>query len=445
MKTEAIKRLVRQRDFAYSEVFVHDLAGQDIFDEWGVLKVKLDPAVASRCKNESNCSVLFRDGTILTTWGQGSSEEAADEGVVFSLSHDCGMTWTEPKLFLTSSENGHVAYGAPFVVPDSQRVYFFFILGGINGDRCTGNLHFIYSDDRCETWSKQYRIDLPDRFINMFPGCITGWLNHGPQIIGDTVLLPISCTHRMGVFRKSWCLTPAEVSVVDMPNLLVESDPEKLMFRLYPEGPYGIRLPLAEHLENPALKRLNDTFGGRAEENAYNMQELTVTRLPDGRVIGVARTYIGAPAFAVSSDNGKTWSKAEPLRYGPDGDIIAHPSTMCPIASLSDGRVFFLFTNNDGSKRNARHVWDGNARTRNPQWFAIGRQIPGEERNAGLVFGEPRILVFADESGPLNLKTGISMPQFFELDKRFFVCYNINKEHILLDEIPAEVIDSMTP
>ena len=58
---------------------------------------------------------------------------------------------------------------------------------------------------------------------------------------------------------------------------------------------------------------------------------------------------------------------------------------MCPIASLSDGRVFFLFTNNDGSMRNARHLWDGNGTTRNPQWFVIGRQMQGEEKNAGLL------------------------------------------------------------
>jgi len=50
-----------------------------------------------------------------------------------------------------------------------------------------------------------------------------------------------------------------------------------------------------------------------------------------------------------------------------------------------------------------------------------------------------------DDSGETNLKTGISMPQFFERDGRYFVMYNINKEHILLDEIPARVLDELTP
>jgi len=119
--------------------------------------------------------------------------------------------------------------------------------------------------------------------------------------------------------------------------------------------------------------------------------------------------------------------------------------TMCPIAPTGDGRYVLLFTNNDGSQRGAAHVWDGDGRTRNPQWFAVGRAIEGEERNGGLVFGEPRVLVDVDDSGEVNLKTGISMPQFFARDGRFFVAYNINKEHILLDEIPAGVLDEMTP
>jgi hypothetical protein len=118
---------------------------------------------------------------------------------------------------------------------------------------------------------------------------------------------------------------------------------------------------------------------------------------------------------------------------------------MCPVAKTTDGRIVLLFTNNDGSQRSARHVWDGDGRTRNPQWIAVGREVPDKARNAGLIFGEPRVLVEVDDSGPTNLKTGISMPQFFERRGRYFVCYNVNKQDILLDEIPADVLDSLTP
>lgn len=73
------------------------------------------------------------------------------------------------------------------------------------------------------------------------------------------------------------------------------------------------------------------------------------------------------------------------------------------------------------------------------------RYMAGETRNAGLVFGEPRLLVDVDDAGEVNLKTGISMPQFFARAGRYFVGYNINKEHLLLDEIPAAILDEMTP
>ena len=106
--------------------------------------------------------------------------------------------------------------------------------------------------------------------------------------------------------------------------------------------------------------------------------------------------------------------------------------------------------NNDGTKNGAEHVWDGGCRTRNPQWFGIGREIPGEERNGGLIFGEPRILAEADENeAPDGFRastcTGISMPQYIAGDGRHFVQYGLKKEHILLDEIPSSVIDAMTP
>jgi len=50
-----------------------------------------------------------------------------------------------------------------------------------------------------------------------------------------------------------------------------------------------------------------------------------------------------------------------------------------------------------------------------------------------------------DDTGETNLKTGISMPQFLEREGRYFVLYNINKEHLLLDEIPAAVLAAAEP
>ncbi len=449
--TSWVNKLLRARPFRYSEVFCHPYLPYPAFSApWGGVRPELDPAIATVSKNESNCTVFLNDGTWFTTWSQGSYEHATDERIVFSTSTDAGHTWTEPRTIVQSTDEERMAYGAPFVVPDSQRIYLFFFSGWQKGgafvahEYDSGNLWFVFSDDRGQHWSPRQQVQLPDRTISIFRGRFHGWINHSPALMptGD-VLLPVSMAARFNC--RIWISLAAEVSVVRCDNLLTESDPAKLQFTLLPPGPRGIRADVQKHWNNPALQRLLKVSDGVPYETAFNFQEMTTVALDDGRWLGVGRTFLGSPGFTVSTDRGQTWSPVDPLCYEPGGAPIKHPMTMCPIAKTSDGRIILLFTNNDGSERGAQHVWDGDGRTRNPQWFVVGRQIPSETRNAGLVFGKPRILVDVDDTGEINLKTGISMPQFFERDGRYFIMYNINKEHLLLDEIPATILDEMSP
>ncbi len=450
----AAAKLMKSRPFAYSDVFCHPpLAQGAAFDLYGTIKKDIAPEIACVCKNESNCTVFLPDGTWFTTWSQGSFEHAMDECLVCAVSSDMGRTWSKPRPVLKSTPEERLAYGAPFVVPSTGRIYVFQFAGWqLGGSFKTpeydcGNLFFVYSDDNGESWSERRKIELPDKDISIYLGRFHGWVNHPPQIMpsGD-VILPLSMFPNFLPRRgRAWMALPAEVSVVKCENILSESDPSKLRFSLLPEGPRGIRADVRRNWDNPSLKRLLEQFDTEPYEAAYNFQEMTTVPLSDGRWLGVGRTFLGSPGFTVSEDNGRTWSPVEQLRYSPDGEPVKHPMTMCPIAKTSDGRVVLLFTNNDGSMRGARHVWDGNGRTRNPQWICVGREIPGERRNGGMLFGKPMILAEVDDSGEANLKTGVSMPQFFERDGRFFVMYNINKEHILLDEIPSSTLDSLTP
>lgn len=444
------KDFMRQRPFAYASLYEHPPLPFAAFGGKGFIRSDIPKEIATCCKNESNCTVFFNDGTWLTTWSQGAFEHATDERIVFSTSTDLGQTWTSPKPIIFSSTEERIAYGTPFIVPASQRLYLFFHAGAQlkMGDPAydSGHFNFIFSDDRGATWSERRIIPLPDRDINIFADRLHGWLNHPPEIMpGDNVVLPFTAYRVDGGKRRAWLASPAEVGVIQMDNILTESDPEKLKFGLHPSGPRGIRVDLIKHLDNASLKQLASAFGVLPEEISFNFQEMTVRALADGRWIGVGRTFLGSPGFTISQDQGLSWSAVEPLRYAPDGPVIKHPMTMCPIAQTSDDRIILLFTNNDGSGRGAKHVWDGDGKTRNPQWFAVARQIPGESRNGGLVFGEPRILADVDDSEDTNLKTGVSMPQFFEREGRFFIAYNINKEHLLLDEIPSDVLQEMTP
>ena len=446
-----MKHEMRHRPFACSEVYRHpELPGAAFDAVRSRIKSDIPPEIASVCKNESNCTVFLKDGSWFTTWSQGSWEHAPDERIVFAISRDMGMTWTEPAPIIASSGMERIAYGVPFVVPESGRIYVFFF-AGTRADRSlpeydAGKLGFVFSDDQGRNWSQRREIELPDRDMNVFCDRIHGWLNHPPRIMPTgEVMLPFSSGQRSGLNRRAWRIAPSEVGLVWCENLLTEKDPERLRFTLLPEGAHGIRVDVFGHRENPSQRRLLQCFGGCPEDSGFNFQEMTVVALSDGRWVGVGRTFLGAPGYTVSRDRGRTWTPVEPLCYAPGREPIQHPMTMCPITKTSDGRFVLLFTNNDGLQRGAQHVWDGDGKTRNPQWIVVGREIPGERENAGLGFGEPMILAEVDDRGETNLKTGISMPQFFESGGRFFVCYNVNKEHILLDEIPGVILDQLTP
>lgn len=445
---------LRRREFAYSTIFSHPPlpGGGPAFQRDGTARADLPAGLAGICKNESNCTVFLADSTWITTWSQGSFEHALDERVVLSVSHDRGRSWSSPRTVIGSTAAERRTYAAPIVVPGTNRMWMFLHAGDqssrpfIDPSYDSGNLILIGSEDGGESWSDPVPIVLPERDLDVFPDRFHGWINHPPQIMPDgQVVLPITRTSACGQRRRAWQLHPAEGSFVRCDGLLTERDPRSMRFSLLPEGPRGVRVDAGAALASPALQRLCAAFDGLVGDSGWNFQEPTVVVLADGRWLTVGRSFLGSPAWSISRDGGRSWTPAQPLRWAPEGDPIPHPMTMCPLSRLPDGRLLLLFTNNDGSSRGARHVWDGDGRTRNPQWFAIGRQIQGEERNAGLVFGRPRILAEVDDGGAANLKTGISMPYYFHRDGGHFVAYNINKEHVLLDEIPADVLDGMTP
>ncbi len=441
-----------KRDFAYADIF----------------KAVNNGASA---KNESNCTVFLNDGSWLTTWSQGVCEGHPDERIVFSISQDMGLSWSAPQVIVASDMQNqeHTPYGIPFVVPSTGRIYlFYFLIACTDGPEFarrirendidnetplyryrthplhgTGHLHFKYSDDNGKSWSDRVKIDLPGRDLNVLKDRYYGWLNHPPQIMPDgSVIFTFTNSYRNW---RAWQVEAANTNIVRCENIIEENNPEKLIFTLLPEGPHGIRVEAYVHKDNPSLNQLSKTFGGQPDLMMPNFQELTVIPLKSGKWMGVGRCYLGSPAYTISSDCGRTWSHAKPLCYAPGGESIKHPMTMCPIAKTLDGRIVLLFTNNDGFCNGASHIWQGDGYTRNPQYISVGLEMEDTEENGGIVFGEPIVLAMVDDKINPNLKTGISMPQFFERCGRYFVCYNINKNDILLDELPASVLDALTP
>lgn len=445
--TDPVCTLLRRRPYARGTVFAHGTGRQS--------------------KNESNCTVFLPDGRWLTTWSQGCYEGHPEQQIVGAFSEDEGLSWSAPFTIESSrpETDEMIAYGIPFVAPELKRVYLFFFVC-IHGEgrqwaqagqpsegrrhdsqrgceQCprpehgAGQLHFVYSDDQCRTWSSRIRVKLPDRDINVLPGYHHACVNHPPRIMADgTVLFTFSGTR---IIYRAYQLNACEANVVRCENILSERDTHRLEFTLLPRGPRGIRVNVLRHAQNQALQRLLRAFDGCVADSGYTFEEMTLVDLPGGRWLGVGRTMLGSPCFTISVDRGESWTSPEPLRYRPGGPLIKHPMTMCPVASTTDGRIVLLFTNNDGTDRGAAHIWDEGGTTRNPQWLVVGRAMANVEDNAGLIFGSPFVLAETAPPTPEEKeKAGISMPQFLQWGQRFFVCYNINKRDILLDEIPPD-------
>lgn len=75
--------------------------------------------------------------------------------------------------------------------------------------------------------------------------------------------------------------------------------------------------------------------------------EPTVIQLTDGRLLMTIRTQLGVIYQAFSKDEGATWSKGEPMRYRPGGDVIQSPEAHRAIARIpTTGDLLLVWNNN---------------------------------------------------------------------------------------------------
>lgn len=443
---------MKQRRFAHADVFRH--------------------GHGATAKNEWACSAFLNDGRWLMTWSQGTGPGYPDERVVGALSNDMGRTWSPPFTVVASKpeQELHVPGGVPFVVPGSGRIYVFFLwvvntdakswlrnpglpldgAGRRYPEHDSGHLSFVYSDDDGGTWSDRQLILLPHREICTLTDRIHGWLATPPQVMptGEVVFTFTGCKADLGLDYDQgidWPLRPSETNLIRCDNLLTETDPEDLEFTLLPYGTKGIRLDVKPYQGMESLRRFHSVFYGEPLVHGSSFEDTSVVTLTDGRWACVGRTKLGCPCFSVSADQGATWSKPEPLRRSPEGPYIPHPMALCPMTKTSDGRFVLLFCNNNGMQRGGSHIWD-TGKVRNPQWIAVGCDT-GSTRNLGLWFGDPFILAEAAEGRSMQdtVAPEISMPQFIERNGRYFVSYSVKKRDILVDEIPAAVLDGITP
>src|SRR5262249_15462777 len=159
-------------------------------------------------------------------------------------------------------------------------------------------------------------------------------------------------------------------------NLLIEKDPGKIRWDLWPEGEHGIRAA---------------QFGSIQEEHS-------LVQVADKRLYCVYRTTNGFPCHTYSSDGGRSWDKPQPMTYTPGGRQIKTPRACPMLWRTKEGKFLFWFHHHGGKT----------FRGRNPVWIS-----GGVERDGRIHWSQPEVLLY----GPVG-KAEMSYPDLIEQDGR---------------------------
>jgi len=315
---------------------------------------------------------------VLTT-GQGK-EGARGQHIAASTSTDKGKTWS--KLVAVEPPTGPAASWACPLVTAFGRVYAFYTYNGDNVHLGRDDVHgwyaYKYSDDGGRTWSaRRYRLPMRitacdtlnknGKTVQMFWGICRPIVAHGTVYFSFTKL-------------GRYFLHDGEGWLFKSDNILTEKDPAKIRWEMLPAGDVGIR--------NPA-------FGSVQEE--HNLAALS----KPGHLICVYRTTKGFPAVSYTRDGGRTWSRPEPMRYGPGRRIIRHPRACPKIWRCRNGKFLFWCHQNGGTSYHGR----------NPVWLC-----GGVEKQGLVQWSEPEILLYHD-----NPAKRMSYPDLVEAGGRTWV------------------------
>jgi len=268
--------------------------------------------------------------------------------VLYAHSKDGGRTWTDAEVL----DGPKAAWQVPIVAPKTGRIYVFnthgFLYGGM---RCRT------SDDGGHTWSAPVELEFArgptddpgqGKKASWISPTVPHWDSQGRPLIGFTRW----ATHPdypLGVAGHS------QIEFFRIENLSENPGPNDLAITW---------LNLEDPITVPHAKKKGFSYA----------QEPYTVRLPDGRLLVVMRTNTGHIWYSVSSDEGETWRKAEPLRDRDGGQPLKNPVSPCPIFGLERGDYVLLFNNNDGRGKGLKGPEDRAARR--PAYLARGQFRP---------------------------------------------------------------------
>jgi len=316
---------------------------------------------------------------VMTTGG--GHEGQPGQHVVTCRSMDQGQTWSD-LVDVEPADGPEASYAVLLKVP-SGRIYCFYNHNTDNrrwiiadnppykDGKCyrvdsQGYFVFKYSDDHGRSWSDD-RYTLPIREMaidrqNAYEGKVQFFWNVGrPFVHNGSAYVSV---HKVGGFGHGF-FTSSEGVLLESPNIMTESDPDKIQWVTLPDGDFGLRTPPGG--------------GTIAEEQSYEV-------LSDGSFYCVYRSIDGHPVFAYSRDGGHTWSEPEYKKYA-NGKLMKHPRAANFAWKCNNGNFVYWYHNHGGR-------WYDD---RNPVWLSGGVEVDSPDGKI-IQWSQPEIALYDDDT-----------------------------------------------
>ncbi len=365
--------------------------------------------------------VKTNDGAWLCIMTTGSGREgSAGQHVITTRSTDHGRTWSDP-VALEAADGPEASYAVMLKVP-SGRIYAFYNHNTDNlrkvkaddppykGGYCRrvdslGYYVFKYSDDHGRSWSKErYTIPVREMEIdrqNPYQGKIRFFWNVGKPFTYDgSGFVPL---HKVGGIGHGF-FTRSEGVLLKSPNILTESDPDKIMWETLPKGDAGLRTPPGG--------------GPIAEEQSFCV-------LSDGSFYCVYRSIDGHPVYTYSRDGGYTWDVPRYKRYA-DGRLMKHPRAANFVWKCSNGKYLYWFHNHGGT-------W---YEDRNPVWLCGGVETDSPKGKI-IQWSQPEIILYDDDP-----YIRMSYPDLIEENGKYFFT-ETQKDIARVHEVNEELLKQL--
>ncbi|MGI5898379.1 MAG: sialidase family protein [Christensenellales bacterium] len=378
----------------------------------------------------------FDESELLAVWTQSTKEAFGDNRIVIARSGD-GVNWSGTKVIAgaMTKEDRQSSWGFPMYTK-SGRLYIFFIQETDRGDlprAASGELALMYSEDDGHTWSKpgiaplpRGRYDHPDPSINKNWWCFQTPIRdaEGKYIVGIT----IETSPAVKPDRLPYPHNDSRAAFLRFENLDDNPEPEDVRVTISPTD--GLEVP------------------DKSRPHTIVAQEPAPVLLPDGRLFATMRTMTGNIYYTVYEKS--AWREAAPLN-GFDGQPVPHPLGPCPIYRLEDGRYLCLTYNNPGKRlgydlfAEPAERWAGNI-CRNPLFFMVGVYKADDEQP--IRFGKPHLFMDSDDVAVGARKKSSTAPLYTAITQwhgKNMIWYPDRKYYILGKEIPAELLDELTP